>query len=166
MSAVGNENWDRWIFSTMSFDFVQQFTNDPDVDFELFIEGTHRGLPEETELLEFRMNGPQRLQPSRGCFVLTVQINILIRSYMDDNDFHKMRRNVGKVVNWLAQNHCIFRYGDGPNDDQTLLGELHLKNRNRSDRMQINHFGQIDPKFRIEEATVEAEFEIHLNEGD
>jgi hypothetical protein len=164
--AVGNENWDRWIYATMGFDFNAAFVADPDVEFEIFIEGTHRGLPSETELLEFRMNGPQRRQPSRGNFILTVEINILVRSYMDDNDFHKMRRNVGKVTNWLAKNHCIFRYGDGAADDQTFLGELHLKNRHKSDVLQVNLFGQIDPKFRIEEATVEAEFEIHLNEGD
>lgn len=162
MAVTGNENWDRWIFATMAFNFNEQFKN----DFEIFIEGTHRGLPGNTELLEFRMNGPQRRQPSRGYFWLTVQINILIRSYMDDNDFHKIQRNVGKVVNWLANNHCIFRYGDGVDDDQTLLGTLHHKNRAKSDKVQVNHFGQIDPKFRIEEATVEAEFEMYLNEGD
>jgi hypothetical protein len=162
MAAIGNENWDRWIYATMGFDFNAQFQS----DFEIFIEGTHRGLPEDTELLEFRMNGPQRRQPSRGNFILTVQINILVRSYMDDNDFHKMRRNVGKVVNWLCNNHCIFRYGDGVPDDDSFLGELHHKNRHKSDLAQVNLFGQIDPKFRIEEATIEAEFEIHLNEGD
>ena len=160
--AVGNENWDRWIFATMSKDFNTVFA----ADFEIFIEGTHRGLPENTELLEFRLNGPQRRQPSLGYFILLVQINILVRSYMDDDDFHKIRRNVGKVTNWLADNHCIFRYGDGVVDDDTLLGELHLQNRAKSDPVQVNHFGQIDPKYRIEEATVEAEFEIHLNEGD
>lgn len=161
--AIGNPNWDRWIYATMGFDFTQQF-GPP--NFEVFIEGTHRGLPSNEELLEFRMNGPQRRQPSLGYFILTVQINILVRSYTDDKDFHKIRRNVGTVVNWLANNHCIFRYGDGVDDDQSLLGELHLKNRAKSDPVQVNHFGKIDIKTRIEEATIEAEFEIHLNEGD
>lgn len=161
--AIGNTEWDRWIFATMSKDFNIKFNVGK---FGIFIEGTHRGLPEQTELLEFRMNGPQRRQPSRGCFVLEVQINILVRSFMDDDDFHKMRRNVGEVTTWLADNHCIFRYGDGINDDDTLLGELHLQNRAKSQLVQVNHFGQIDPKFRLEEATVEASFEIHLNEGD
>jgi hypothetical protein len=160
--AVGNLNWDRWIFATMTKDFNTQFNS----EFEIFIEGTHRGLPQDTELLEFRMNGPQRRQPSLGYFILEVQINILVRSYMDDDSFHKIRDAAGKVTNWLADNHCIFRYGDGAADDDSLLGELHLQNRSKSDLIQTNHFGQIDPKFRIEEATVEASFEIHLNEGD
>lgn len=146
----------------MSYDFNQEF----DPSFQIFIEGTHRGLPDDTELLEFRMNGPQRRQPSRGYFILVVQLNILVRSYMDDNDFHKIHRNVGLVANWLADNHCIYRYGDGVDDDDTLLGELHLQNRKKSEILQVNHFGQIDPKFRIQEATVEAEYTIHLNEGD
>lgn len=160
--AIGNPNWDRWIFATMTKDFNAQFA----ADFGIFIEGTHRGLPDNTELLEFRMNGPQRRQPSHRYFVLEVEINILVRSFMDDDSFHKIRDSAGKVTNWLANNHCIFRYGDGVADDDTLLGELHLQNRDKSDLIQTNHFGQIDPKYRLEEATVEASFEIHLNEGE
>jgi hypothetical protein len=157
-----NPNWPRWIFATMSKDFIVQFSS----DFEIFIEGTHRGLPTNTELLEFRMNGPQHRSPSKGYFILTAELNILIRSYMDDDNFHKIYTNAGLVSSWLAQNHCIFRYGDGPDDDDSLLGELHLQNRRKSQLVQVNHFGQIDPKYRIQEATVEAEFEIHLNVGD
>jgi hypothetical protein len=167
MSALINENWARWVFATMSGDFVNAMAADTDVDFELFIEGTHKGLPTETELLEFRMDGPQTRQPSRGCFVLEFEINILVRSYMDDVDFHKMRRSCGKVATFLQKNHCIYRYGDGPDDDdESLLGTLQLKNRRSDEHVRINNFGQIDANVRIEEATVEALFEIHLTEGD
>jgi hypothetical protein len=166
MGALVNENWARWVFATMSGDFVTAMEADPDVDFELFVEGTHKGLPEETELLEYRQDGPQTRQPSHGCFVLEFEINILVRSYLDDDDFHKMRRSCGKVVAFLAKNHCIYRYGDGPSDDDSLLGTLQLKNRRKSDPVRVNNFGQINSTARIEEATVEALFEIHLKEGD
>jgi len=162
MSLTGNENWDRWIFATMSGDLQTQFGG----TYQIFIEGTHRGLPTDTELIEFRMDGPYRRQPSRGCFILRCEINLLIRSYMDDDDFHKMRRLAGQVANWLGQDHCIYRYGDGPNDDQSLLGTLQLKNRAKNDNVLVNHFGQTDPKYRVEEGTVEATFEIHLHQGD
>lgn len=166
MGALVNENWARWVFATMSGDFYNALDADPDIDFEIFIEGTHKGLPTEKELLEFRVDGPQTRQPSRGCFVLEFEINILVRSYMDDDDFHKMRKACGKVVAFLGKNHCIYRYGDGPNDDDSLLGTLQLKNRRKNEPVRVNNFGQTDPQYRIEEATVAALFEIHLKEGD
>lgn len=162
MTVQGNPDWDRWIFATMSGDFAQQF----DTDYQVFVEGTHRGLPDDTELVEFRLDGPHQKQPSKGYFILECEINILCRSYMDDDDFHKMRRLVGKVKSWLGQDHCIYRYGDGLNDDDSLLGTLQLKNRGPRNTVRVNHFGQVDHQYRIEEATVAASFEIHLNEGD
>ena len=156
---IGNPNWDRWIFSSMSGDFKTEFENDN----QIFIEGTHHELPNDTELLEFRMDGPQRRQAHRGQFILYVEINILVRSFMDDDDFHKMRRLVGEVATWLGQDRCIYRYGDGTDDDESLLGTLTLKNRKPYENVRVNHFGQIDPAFRIEQATVEASFELHIS---
>lgn len=160
MSVLGNPNWDRWIFATMSGNLKSRFEG----SFGVFIEGTHRGLPANTELLEFRMDGPTRKQPSRNYFILGVEVNILVRSFMDDRDFHKMRRSCGEVATWLAKNHCIYRYGDGPSDDNTLLGVLQLKNRTFRELVRVNHFGQIDPQYQLEEATVEASFEMYLTE--
>jgi len=159
---MANQDWDRWIFATMSLDFNTAFTG----NYEIFIEGTHKGTPNNTEYLEFRMDGPQRRKVSRGSYILYVEINILVRSYMDDKDFHKMRKNAGQVATWLENNFCIYRYGDGVRDDDTLLGTLQLINRGPKENVRVLHFGQIDPKVPIEEATVQAAFEIHLNEGD
>jgi len=159
MSVQPNPNWGRWIFASMSGEFKGQFES----NFGVFIEGTHRGLPANTELLEFRMDGPTQKQPSRGYFILGVEVNILVRSFMDDRDFHKIRRSCGEVATWLMQNHCIYRYGDGPDDDDSLLGTLQFKNRTFREVSPINHFGQIDPAYQLEEATVEAVFELHLS---
>lgn len=159
---MANQDWDRWIFATMSYVFNTAFTG----SYEIFIEGTHKGVPSNTEYLEFRMDGPQRRKVSRGNYILYVEINILVRSYMDDTDFHKMRKSAGKVATWLENNFCIYRYGDGGRDDDTLLGTLQLINRGPKENVRVLHFGQIDPKVPIEEATVQAAFEIHLNEGD
>lgn len=150
---MANKDWDRWIFASMSTEFVDEFS----ANYETFIEGTHRGLPSNTELLEYRMDGPQRRKIGRGQYVLDIEINILVRSYMDDKDFHKMRKHAGEVATWLGKDFCIYRYGDG----DTLLGTLQLKNN-----VRVLHFGQIDPKYQVEEATVQAAFEMHLNEGD
>lgn len=160
MSVLGNPNWGRWIFATMSGNFKSRFEG----TFGTFIEGTHRGLPANTELLEFRMDGPMWKQPSRNYFILDVEINILVRSFMDDKDYHKMRRSTGEVAAWLAKNHCIYRYGDGPDDDNSLLGTLQLKNRTFRELLRVNHLGQIDPQYMLEEATVEASFQMYLTE--
>jgi hypothetical protein len=157
---MSNVNWDRWIFATMSGNFVAEFSP----NYSVFVEGTYRELPTGTELLEFRMDGAQLRQPSRSYFILSIEINILVRSFQDDEHFHKMRDTAGKVRDWLAQNHCIHRYGDGSLDDETLLGILQLKNRGKKDFVRVNHFGQIDPKYKLEEATVEASFEMHIDE--
>jgi hypothetical protein len=146
----------------MSGDFKTEF----ETENQIFIEGTHRGLPNDTELLEFRMDGPQRRQAHRGQFVLYVEINILVRSFMDDEDFHKMRRLIGEVATWLGRDRCIYRYGDGSDDDESLLGTLTLKNRKPYENIRVNQFGQIDPQYRIEQATVEASFELCVTEPE
>ena len=162
MSLLGNANWDRWIFSSMTKYFEAEFGS----TYDTFIEGTHRGLPDGTELIEFRLDGPMRRQVSHGYHILLVEINLLLRSFMDDDDFHKMRQLSGDAATWLGQNFCIYRYGDGIDDDDTLLGTLQLRNRKPLENVRINQFGQIEPQYRIEQATVEASFQIHLYEGD
>jgi len=159
MTIQGDSNWDRWIFATMSGDCVTQFGS----TYPVFIEGTHRGLPTNTELIEFRMDGPDQKQPSRSYFILSCEINILCRSFMDDDDYHKMRRLIGEVKSWLGQDHCIYRYGDGPDDDDSFLGTLQLKNRRSKELVLVNYFGQIDPKYRLEEATVAAAFDLYVD---
>jgi len=153
------ENIDRWTFATMSGNFVGEF----EADIQVFVEGTGKERPLNEEYLEFRLDGPRKRQPSRIDLRYEFEINILCRVFMDSKNFHRMRNLAGRVRTWLDQNHCIYRYGNGPDDDElSLLGELHLRNRKSFDAIRTNHFGQIDPKYRIEEATVEATFELHL----
>jgi len=152
-----SENIDRWTFATLSGNFVTTFS-----DVQTFVEGTLKERPVDQEYLEFRLDGPRKRQPSKLDLRFEFEINILVRTYMDDKNFHRMRDLCGRVREWLDQNHCIYRYGNGPDDDElSLLGELHLVNRKSFEAVRTNHFGQIDPKYRIEEATVEASYILY-----
>lgn len=153
------ENYDRWVFATMSGDFNATFT----ADTQVFVEGSDRERPVDVEYVEFRMDGPRKRQPSRIDIRYEFEINILVRTYMDSKNFHRMRDLCGRVREWLDKNHCIYRHGTGPDDNPSLLlGELHLVNRRSFEAIRTNNFGQIDPKYRIEESTVEASFVLHI----
>lgn len=164
MTVQSDPNWDRWVWATMTKEFRKNFSPPTFtlMDVDLFVEGTGREKPDDAQLLEFRMDGPQQRKPSKNKFILEFEINILVRSLMEHGNFHKMRSLLGAVRRWLAQDHCIFRYGSGIVDDDTLLGTLVLQNRSPLDQVRTNYFGQISSEYRIEEATVEGSFKMYL----
>ena len=58
----------------------------------------------------------------------------------------------------------VFRYGDGPNDDDSFVGCLVLQQSLRGRKsVETNHFGLINLKDALLQATVEAEYRMQLN---
>lgn len=149
-----NRNWARWIFASVSKHFDDRKENLP-----LYIEGQHRATSKLKEYLELRMDGPTWNEASKGYFIGVVQINVLLTSALNEEDYHRPYRIAGQVQEAFTQTIEVFKFGDGPDDDQSKFGCLQLKqNRSNGDFVELNWFGIIDTDDPLVQATVEAHY--------
>ena len=154
MSA--NPNWPRWIFASVSKHFADALT-------PLFIEGQHRDTREFKDFFEMRVDGPTLREVSKGFWVFRLEINILVQSAMDDKNYHRIHQDVGNAAAAFASAIDVFKKGNSPQDDQSYLGCLQLlQNRETRDFLEINHFGQIDVKTMLMQASVEGHYKMEL----
>ena len=160
MSA--NPNWPRWIFATVSRHFAAAAAT---AGLPLFIEGQHRNTRKLKDFFELRMDGPTLREVSKGCWVLRIEINILVQSTMDDSNYHRIHQNVGIAIAAFEKAISVFKLGKNTPtpDDQSFLGCLTLlQNAETRDFIEINHFGQIDIKTKLIQASVEGHYAMLL----
>ena len=155
-----NKHWDRWILASVSEHFDAEVVVKESI--KMFVEGQFRDTNVDKEFFELRIDGPFTRETQKNQWRLVVEINCLVTTTMTDKDFHRPRKHVGSVSTGF--HHCIkvFKFGDGLDDDQTLLGVLHLRGPT-DDRVLTTHFGQIDPQSEIHQTTIEGHYEMELS---
>lgn len=152
------QNTPRWIFASVSkhFDAHKQ-------TLKLYIEGMHRGTRDDKDFIELRVDGPYFTELSKGYWRIYSEINVLVQSAMDDTDFHRIWKDIG-IVSAAFINLIVYKYGDGPDDDDSQLGCMKLISSARGkERLQVSYFGKIAPSVEIHQATVEGHYEMYLN---
>lgn len=142
-----NQNWQRWIFASL----CKHFDNNKQT-LSLFIEGQHRNI--EGDFAELRILGPNFTEVSKKYWYITVTVNILIQTVINETDFHKQSKDIG-IISAAFTNVDVYKYGY----DDTLLGCLELL-----DAITVNNFGQIDPAVKLLQATVEGTYQMDLKE--
>lgn len=158
MSA--NPNWPRWIFASVSKHFADAASA---ASIPLFIEGQHRATRELKNFFELRVDGPTLREVSKGCWIFRVEINILVQSVMTDTNYHTHHQNVGVAAAALTSTISVYKKGNNAQDDQSFVGCLQLlQDRERRDFVEINHFGQIDTKTKLMQASVEGHYKMIL----
>jgi hypothetical protein len=151
-----NANWARWIFASVSDHFNTRF---PTV--ELYIEGQHRDTSKLKEYLELRMDGPTWNEASKGYFIGSIDINILVTVTVNEEEYHRPHQLAGEVQATFDKSIDVFKYGCNPQDDQSHLGCLSLKqNRSNRDFVELNQFGIIGTDVPLMQSTVEGHYEI------
>jgi hypothetical protein len=76
---------------------------------------------------------------------------------------HSLHRGLGVAMTAFTQSISVYKYGDGPNDDQTLIGCLDLlQDERKRERVQVNNFGIIESSTMIQQGTVEGHYEMFL----
>lgn len=151
-------NWHRWIHASVH----QHVANDLSAHYPVFIEGQQRITSKDTEQkFELRVDGPTFTIPSKGCYLGRVEVNVLCNVPMTDSDYSAPHRMAGLAAANLANAICVFRLGDGPEDDQSFLGRLTLL-QEEGDRLETNHLGQIGPKTKIVQVMVESHYLFEL----
>lgn len=154
-----NTNWPRWIFASITQHFADAITN-----YDVFVEGMDRKTNTLKDIAEIRVDGPRINEQSKDDWRIYVEINILIQSVMNDSDLHRLYRIIGDVN--VAFQTCIlvYKYGTGDDDDQSKLGCFNLvSDEDNREQIITSNFGQIDKSVRLQQATVEAHYEMFLS---
>jgi len=153
--SQANVNWPRWVFASVCKHF-----DDNKSSLTLFIEGQHRKTRTLKDFAELRVDGPYLTEVSKGVWKLFIEVNVLLQSAMDDTSFHRIHTNAGIIVAAFT-GIPVYKYGDGVDDDKSLLGCLQIVSDARGkERIQVSHFGRIDTGTPLMQATVEGHYEI------
>jgi len=155
---MSNINWPRWIFASIS----KHFQNIADAnDLYMHIEGVERSTNKQNKWIELRVDGPNIIELSKNYFRLDIEINILLSIDLDHEDFHKSQKFAGILANAMTD-ICIYRYGDGVDDDDSFLGILTLK-QDAGDVIRINNLGETMVDVQIVHGTIEGSYEMFLS---
>lgn len=150
-----NPNWGRWLFASFSKHFSDGLSNDAFV----YVEGQLRETNSQTSYYEVRVDGPYITEIARNRYELYSEVNILCSAnHVVDNNAHRIHDMTGLAAS-LFTNVMAYQYGD----DNAYFGCLELvQNKKKRERIQISHFGQIDPNVPLIQATVEGHYLITI----
>ncbi len=154
-----NQNWPRWIIASVAKHF-----DDRRQGLKLFMEGMDH-VEDKTEYIELRIDGPYILELSKDYFKLTVEVNVLVQSARNPTDLFKIYKDCGIVVKAFSDVIKIFKYGNGDDDDQSLLGCMILVHSNDArEALRVSHFGQHSAMVPMMRSSVEGHYDLFLHE--
>jgi hypothetical protein len=161
---IPNPHWPRWIFASAADHFRQAADG---IELPILIEGVDE---RETEKMcagnhvEFRLNGPAVTELSRGYFRLDVDVNLLLTSMMGGQvkNAYDIVQQAGVLLQAAGHPIPVHKFGNGPDDDQSLVGCLTLRSGKR-DAVRVIHFGQLGRSHRLRQCAVDARYHLFLS---
>jgi len=159
-----DSNWARWIFSSLA-KYLREVATDNEIP--AFVEGVEDrtdAVMEASSHVEIAITGPFSREASRGYYILRVGIRVLIQSRMDKSPENRYTPQLiaGLYHEAMDAAIAVYRYGDGPEDDQTLLGCLSPLN-GKNDAIKVHYFGQMGPTDRLRQSMVDCWYEMELS---
>lgn len=152
----------RWIRSSLAIPFSA--TLETKYGYRMFVENDQRQRTRVPVHTEFRMDGPRLIELSRNYWDCYVEVNILAQVVIDPSgDLYTIDDVCGAIAEAFVDHTC-YKYGPLTSDDQSFVGCLILQqDRGSHERIQINHFGQIEPETNLLQASVEGHYRMYLN---
>jgi hypothetical protein len=158
-----NEHLARWTLISIIKYFEAISTG---ISLPFFVEGIdERDEDNQRENhAELRVNGPDVSLPSSNWWSVEVAINILLTEQMllSGSDSYNIVRWCGAFQNAMQSPISVKKYGNGVDDDQSLIGCLKVRNREPK-AIMVWHFGQIDKDNRIRQSEVDALFDLDIS---
>ena len=164
MATRPSNDWTRWIFASVTKHFDDNVMTPNSIPF--ITEGIgERDTPfmETEDRAEIRINGPFARELSANYWRVWVDINVLVTSYFGNpsKDAYTLERNLGLIHEFTDTAIPIYRYGDGIDDDGTLLGCLRPRSE-KNDSIRVIHFGQISSTDRLKQGQVDGRYVMYL----
>lgn len=153
--------WVRWCYESINKHF-----NDRKESYAVYIEGDERTTQDNAEFAELRIDGPFIGILQKHLYYLDVEINILCQTHVDPKNHYKAQIMVGTFLRAFRNIIPVYKFGNGPLDDGSLLECFHLQ-RSRKEKIDIGHFGIIRPDTKILQTTIEGHYRLELwTKGD
>jgi len=152
-----NIDWIRWTFASIAKHF-----DDAKGTYPLYIEGDERDTDDLRTFGELRMDGPFITTLPNGLFYLDIEINVLIQSHMSLTDLYAGLKAVGQFATAFVNVIKTYKFGDGGNDDNTLLGCFRLRTGRTHNTIDVSQFGIIRQDTRITQYTIEGHYRMEL----
>lgn len=147
-----NPNWMRWIHASLRTYITDALEGSGVV---VFFEGESRDvLRHDEDWIEFRWTGPDATVGPPNYWHLSCMLNIVVSSTTNREDTYAHQVTVGKVHAILGVSIPVYKYGNGTDDDQSLLGCLQLR-ADEKDPIMTNYFGRMQ-EVELEQSTIEA----------
>lgn len=161
---MADPNWTRWIHASVAKSLS---TVAAAKGMAVLVEGVDirdddfQSAPDQ---LEIRVNGPFSRELSKNYHELVVGVNVLLKSQMGGQSRNRFLHDtlLGHLHDAMDGPLAIYRYGTGPDDDDTLLGCLKLAPG--KSYVRVYHFGQVDPSLLMQQGMVDAEYRMYLSE--
>lgn len=155
-----DKNWARWIYAS-----VIKFFDDG-INIDVFIEGMDRETEDLLDFAELRIDGPWFNEISSNYWKIRIEVNILIQSIMGDKNLYRFYDSIGDVNAAFKNCISVYKYADinNQNGDGSFLGCFKLIiDRYDRENIKTSNFGQIDKNVKLQQATVEAHYEMFLS---
>lgn len=152
-------NLARWVSASIS-DLLRPVIED-DLNLVFWTEGVDF---EEQNLFQkdnavLRVTGPLFFPGSnQDKYVFEVFV-LLTDLFGTTTDAYNLMRQTGTVANTLSRPIPVYRYGGGPDDDESLVGCLDIDGNSREFVRQLN-YGVIDKDTRVKQMAVIARYEL------
>lgn len=155
-------NIPRWLYSSLA----QLFKEDSDaLSLHYFVENVDEEEPEDFNRNSalFRMNGPDaRLGTGSVSFHrIELQILLTVLPNTPNANAYDVYRWAGAFQERMLGYLPIYKYGSGPDDDQSLLGCLE-PDPGVQDYVRIVTYGQLDKTSRVWQVSVNGRFILEL----
>lgn len=152
-----DENLPRW-FEASILKWIDD--NKPTNSF-VFYEGQERKTSNYRAWFEVRIDGPLSRELTKDHWLHNLEVNVLC-SVGIEKQFYNIVTMLGAMAKILDTPIPVFKYGNGPDDNSmTKLGCLTLDNTDKRGII-IHKYGQIEPKIKLIQATVEARYYLYL----
>jgi len=156
-------NWVRWIFASLA-KYLKEIAIENEIP--ALVEGVDDrtdAIMQATNHVEIAITGPFSREISRNYYRLKVGVRVLIQSRMDNppKNRYSPQQIAGLYHEALDAVIAVYRYGVGPDDDQSLVECLTPLN-GRNDAVKVHHFGQTTPTDRLRQSMVDCWYEMEL----
>jgi hypothetical protein len=153
------ENLPRWIFASASKFFTAQLQQN---EIPVFLEGQERQTEGILDYIEFRLDGPYLVECTKDEYKVNIEVNLLIVTMIDLQDFHKLYRICGYALECFKA-IPIYKYGDGIDDDQSYIGCMIVpRTADQREATRVSHFGRLEPDKPILQSSIEGHYSFYV----
>lgn len=152
------DHWPRWVVASVLKHFNARRRHVP-----MYAEGQEQ--PENlAEWYEVRVDGPYIKRHPNHFYEIGIEVNVLITTAVNNNQFYTHNSNVGTIVAAFDRAIPLFKLGAGVDDTGEQWGCLTLSNAER-DALRVTNFGQMASHTSMLRSSVEGHYYTQVKDN-